>query len=645
MLLRLGTLMLFLAAVSHAAVHRLSVKEKTNLAGGAAFGNAGQYERIVAEAHYLIDPGLPQNRAIVDIDLAPRNKDGMVEFSGDVLIIKPRDPAKSNGTAIIDLPNRGRLLAVSTFNRGPAVLDPKSMADVGDGLLMREGFTVISVGWQWDEPEIEGRLGLRVPRLPGITGLVRAEVVPDATTTRFSLADRDHIPYPVAAEADPSNRLYVRAAPGTPRREVPRARWRFADKGSIEVDGGCEPGQIYEVVYKATGAVPVGLGFAAVRDMASFIKHGGSPLFGGDQPTIHRTIGFGVSQTGRFLRHMMYEGFNEDEKNRKALDGVWADVAGAGRGGFNHRFAQPSRDGQPLLHYSWPVDLFPFTDAVIDDPVTGGRGGLLARAESSHTTPKIFYTNHSYEYWGRAASLIHTTPDGTNDVAPPVSTRIYFIAGGQHGSGSLPLRRTKTQNLGNPLDIRWPMRALLIAFHRWLKDGIEPPASVYPRIRTGELTAAAKVKYPSGTRPPSWPRVPRVLDFGSSFPTKGIVEAEPPKEGASYSVLMPQVDRDGNETGGIRLPELEVPLGFYTGWNLRDASTGSPDQMIAFTGSFFPFDLAKIRQRYKSREAYLADVREAGQKLTSKRLVLESDLAKIVERSAQLWDEVVPRPR
>lgn len=640
MLLR-GTLMLFMAATSYAAVDRLVVRDRTDLAGGIAFGTAGPYERIVATAHYVIDPKLPQNRAIVDIDLAPRNKDGMVEFSGDVLILRPRDLTKGNGTAIIDVPNRGRLLAVSTFNRGPATLDPKSMQDLGDGLLMREGFTVVSVGWQWDEPPIPGRLGLRVPVLPGITGLVRAEVVPDATITRFSLADRDHIPYPVADEADSANRLYIRTAPGAARREIPRARWRFSNKSAVEVDGGCEPGQICEVVYRATGAVPVGLGFAAVRDMASFVKNDASILSGGDRPVIRRTIGFGVSQTGRFLRHMMYEGFNQDERNRKALDGVWADVAGAGRGGFNHRFAQPSRDGQPLLHYSWPVDMFPFTDAVIEDPVTGRRDGLLVRVESSHTAPKIFYTNHSYEYWGRAASLIHTTPDAKHDVVPSANTRIYFIAGGQHGSGSLPLKRSNTQNLSNPLDIRWPMRALLIAFHQWLKDSIEPPPSIYPHLAAGELTSAMNVRYPPGTRAPKWPRTPQVLDFGSNFSTKRIVEIEPPAEGASYPVLVPQVDRDGNETGGVRLPDLEVPLGFYTGWNLRDPAIGSPDRMIAFTGSFLPFDLAKIRQRYKSRDAYLAEVREAGQKLAARRFIVPSDLGAIVEGSSKLWDEVL----
>ena len=266
------------------------------------------------------------------------------------------------------------------------------------------------------------------------------------------------------------NRLYVSDAPESAKKEIPRNRWRFVNKTSVEIDGGCEPGKIYEVVYRGTGAVPTGLGFAAVRDIASFLKFGASPMLLGDQQRfIKRTIGFGTSQTGRFLRHFVYQGFNEDEKSRLALDGVWAHVAGAGRGGFNHRFAQPSRDGQPVLHYAWPVDMFPFLDAPSRDTLTSREDGLLPRGPGAKFNPKIFYSNNSYEYWGRAASLIHTTADGSSDVAPSKDTRIYFFTGGAHGPGSLTLKRTNTQNIPNPLDFRWGMRGLLIAFHDWLK--------------------------------------------------------------------------------------------------------------------------------------------------------------------------------
>jgi hypothetical protein len=271
MILRLGALACLLATLAQPAVDRIYIKERTDVAGGASFGSVGPYERITATAVFRIDPKLKQNRSIVDLDLAPVDAEGLVEFTSDLLVLKPRDPAKGNGTALIDVPNRGRVLSVSQFNRGSD--------EVGDGFLMQQGFTIVSVGWQWDTPEIPGRLGLKAPRLRGdITGLVRSEYVPDKSVGGFSLADRDHVAYPVADEKDPANRMTVSDGPGLPKREIPRAKWRFVDKKAVELDGGCEPGKIYEVVYRGTGAVPVGLGFAAVRDMASFFKYGTSPF-------------------------------------------------------------------------------------------------------------------------------------------------------------------------------------------------------------------------------------------------------------------------------------------------------------------------------------------------------------------------------
>jgi hypothetical protein len=630
--------LLLQAAAAHGAVYAIHLKERTDVAGGTAFATAGPYERITATVHFRIDPKREQNRGIVDLSLAPVNSDGMVEFSADLLVLRPRDPAKGNGTALVDIPNRGRMLANSTFNRGSSVFDPQTAAEIGDAFLMERRFTIVSVGWQWDVPEIPGRLGLRAPRLPAtITGVVRSEFVADKPAIGFSLGDRDHIPYPVADPADARNRLYVSAGPGLPRTEIPRSRWKFVGT-AVEIDGGCEPGKIYELVYRATGAVPVGLGFAAVRDTASFLKYGKSPFLLGDQQRfIKRTIAFGVSQTGRFLRHMIYEGFNQDENGQKALDGVWAHVAGAGRGGFNHRFAQPSRDGQPLLHYSWPVDVFPFTDTETEDGLTKRTGALLARVKSLNAAPRIFYTNNSYEYWGRAASLIHTTTDGSRDIETDANTRIYFLAGGQHGAGSLPPVRTQTQNLTNPLDMRWALRGLLVAFHEWLKDGVEPPASAYPRVASRELALPSSIEYPRGIQRPRFVRVPQVLDFGPDFATKGVVTVEPAKEGAAYTVLVPQVDRDGNERSGVRLPELDVPLGVYTGWNLRSESIGAPERMMAFTGSFFPLSAADVKQRYGSRAAYLEKVKQSAESLAGRRLIVATDIPGIVNRAGELW--------
>ncbi|HET8547742.1 MAG TPA: hypothetical protein VFL57_07060, partial [Bryobacteraceae bacterium] len=281
---RLALAALLAGAWAEAAVHAIHLKERSDLAGGSAFGAAGAYERITATVYFRVDPRLAQNRGIIDLGLAPVNDQGLVEFSADLLVLRPRDPSRGNGTALIDVPNRGRMLVNSVFNRGPSVLDPITGAELGDAFLMQRGFTIVSIGWQWDVPDAPGRLGLHAPRLPAtVTGLVRSEFVPNQRTSGFSLADRDHVPYPVADPADAANRVYVSSGPGMRRSEIARERWRFVKGTAIEVEGGCEPGKIYEVVYRATGAVPAGLGFAAVRDMASFIKYGRSPFLLGDQ--------------------------------------------------------------------------------------------------------------------------------------------------------------------------------------------------------------------------------------------------------------------------------------------------------------------------------------------------------------------------
>lgn len=260
-----------------------------------------------------------------------------------------------------------------------------------------------------------------------ITGLVRSEWEGDQRVTTISLGDRSQIAYPVADQNAPENRMFVRDSVAGERRLIARDKWTFADDRHVKLDGGFDPGKIYEVIYKAKDPVLVGLGPTAVRDIASFLKYGGAKTALSDQQkTTKRALAFGVSQSGRFLRSFMYDGFNQDEKNRRVFDGVWAHVAGAGRGPFNARFGQPSRDGHPFLNVQYPVDLPPFTDL----------DGELSKFTQANVVPKIFYSNGSYEYWGRSASLIHTTKDGKQDAPIAKDTRIYFFAGSQHGTGS-----------------------------------------------------------------------------------------------------------------------------------------------------------------------------------------------------------------
>jgi hypothetical protein len=396
-----------------------------------------------------------------------------------------------------------------------------------------------------------------------------------------------------------------------------------------------------------------------VRDFISFLKYGvpgGGTLQLGDQRRhIRRAIGFGSSQSGRFLRTFLYYGFNQDEQNRRVFDGVWSHVAGGGRGSFNHRFAQPSRDAHPFLNCFYPTDIFPFTDLEQADPETDLREGILSRAEKAGVTPKIFYTNSSYEYWGRAASLIHSTVDGERDAPLAKDTRIYLFAGTQHGPGRFPPGRNRTRNLANPNNFRWPMRALLVALNRWVGDGVEPPASQFPTIAGDEFVPLSEVSFPkiAGMEFPRRLHKAYRVDYGPEFRTKGIVTIEPPKVGRAFPMLVPQVDADGNETSGIRLPEVQVPLATYTGWNLRDPKIGAQDELSNMIGSYIPFAQTKaerkkkgdprrsIEERYKSRKDYLEKVEAAARRLVQDGYLLRRDVRKVVERSSAQWDHLV----
>ena len=318
--------------------------------------------------------------------------------------------------------------------------------------------------------------------------------------------------------------------------------------------------------------------------------------------SIQRAIAFGVSQSGRFLRTYLYYGFNEDERNRKVFDGVMAHVAGGGRGSFNLRFSQPSRDGHPFLNKFYPTDIFPFTDTAQTDPQTGEKDGLLLRVKPEFT-PKIFYTNSSYEYWGRAASLIHTDIDGRTDAPVPDSTRIYVFAGGQHGPAAFPPRKSIGQNLNNPNDYRWSMRALLVGMNRWIKDGVAPPASRHPRIEDKTLVQIDAMKFPSlaGVGTPTEAHKAYRVFYGLDFASKGIISVDPPETNSAFPTLVPQVDNDGNELAGVKMPEISVPLATYTGWNLFNAESGPSSLLSSMQGSYIPLAPHARRSRAHQR--------------------------------------------
>src|SRR5580693_1867673 len=445
----LSLVIFLLSASADAHVTRVEIISRTDVLDGRAFGLAGAYEKIVGRVYFAVNPENLHNRLIVDVDKAPRNAEGEVEFSADLYLLKPKDRNKGNGSVLFEVSNRGGKGILHIVN-GYSPSGPDG--EYGDGFLLREGYTVAWVGWEFDVADHGENLKLYAPVAhdPGgkeIHGLVRSDFTPaqkveDMPLGHALLGPTGGKSYPVDDPASAKNVLTVRDTPDAPRQTIPRKQWSFshsvdgkliADVHFVHLDGGFQPGKIYEVVYEAKDPVVAGLGLAAVRDFLSYLKYDPNSA-----AEVHRVYAVGISQSGRFLRHFLYQDFNRDEQGRQVMDGVIAHVAGAGRGSFNHRFAQPSRDAQPLSSIFFPTDLFPFTDLPETDPESGETAGLLDAANKSHTAPKIFFTNTSYEYWGRSASLIHTSADGLKDAAPGENARIYFLAGLQHFSVPFP---------------------------------------------------------------------------------------------------------------------------------------------------------------------------------------------------------------
>ena len=646
-----------------ARVTHVEITTRAAVLNGQSFGESGSYERITGRVYFSVVIDNIHNRSIVDLANAVNLKDGEVQFSADFVAVRPKDPSKGNGTMLLENPNRGHPRILSLVDGG----DEDLSRSAGDGWLLRSGFTIVSLGWQWDTSGAESlHLYAPVAKDHGktITGLLRgdfmlpsrADEVPLGHMMPGSIGGTE---YPVAELDDPRNTLTVRDSREAERIAISRPEWQFAvtidgklapNNRSLHLDGGFQPGRIYEYVYAVADPVVAGLGLAAMRDFASYAKHAPDSV-----TPAKRVLGEGISQNGRFLRHLLYQGFNADEEGRIALDGVLSHVAGAGRGSFNHRFAQPSRDAQPTSSVFFPTDIFPFTDEPETDLETPENGGLLDRAKADRVVPKIFFSHTSYEYWGRAASLIHTSADGKHDATIGPNVRIYLFTGLQHYSGRFPPARGEGALLGqqpqSPLPIKYFWRAMIANMDAWVRSGTVPPASSYPTISVRTLVPVDKLAFPHipGVNVPTEANRAYRLDFGSSW-SNGIIDRQPPAVGKAFPALVPQVDTDGNELGGVHLPEISVPLATYTGWNLRDPSIGAPQQRLPFEGSYVPFPKTaaarkasgdprkSISERYTGREDYLKRFADATDNLVRCRWILPEDRALLLQRGAQEWE-------
>ena len=619
---------------------------------GRPFGAAGAYEKCVGKIYFALDPQLSRNRIIVDLDKAPRNGAGEVEFSADLFVLRPKDPSRGNGVLFFDVINRGNKLLLGRFNFAAGAVDPTSEAEFGDGFLMREGYTLVAVGW---EPTPGTRaLSLYPPVATDdgrpITGKVTNWFIPLAPSRSFDLASSywtGFAEYPPLRPDDPAYRLTERLGYHGMEREIPRGSWEFGQMvdGAISYDPshlflwtGFRPGYTYQLTYEAANPQVIGVGFAAIRDAAAYFKFDPEAEVRGEY-----AYAYGVSQTGRYLRQLIHEGFTVDETGeRRALDGIFVHAGGASLGPYNERFGHPNDGG---FHSQTK---FPIRYTETEDPATGRVEGLGSRIPEG-LEPKIVLYETSSEYWdrGRVAALNHTSIDGREDVSLAENVRFYVMASIPHSNGSLPpLAVWDQQERRNPIDVRPSMRALLMGLDRWVREAAPPPPSRHPTLAAGTLIARSEIKFPEipGVQ---WPyHVPG--GYRSDLP--GNLTDHP------LPFLVSDVDADGNEVDGVVLPEVLVPLGTYTGWAFRSEKAGAPTEILMMVGSYVPFartdaersaggdPRATIEDRYGGRGDYLSQFESAARDLISDGYLLAEDLPRLLENAGAHWDWLMDQP-
>lgn len=645
------------------AITHLEIVAREPFAGGEAFGATGPYERIEAVAHYAVDPSLQANRGIVDLELAERGSDGRVRFAGDVTILMPADSAAGNRALVMQVPNRGRR-QLARFNMTAMETADTAHIEPGDGFLFRHGWTVVWGGWQWDVPRgpERARVGLSAPLVPhsarGDDRPMQLRFQTNRTQARLSLTDQHvgdlgrHTAIPPLDPNEPGARLLVRDAPYGEARDVARDRWRFVDASCVELDGGFEAGRIYDLLYTPRDCPVVGAGLLAVRDLGAYLR---------DDPTaptagaIDHLLAEGQSQCGRFLRTMLHLGLNRDESGRKVYDGVLAHIAGGRRGEFNHRFGQPSVQPTPSFGHR-----FPFADDIQTDPLTGERDGLLARLHKDGGLPRIIYTDTAAEYWRSDAALSHMDLNSGGDAPLPASVRRYLFAGCQHGPGVAVLtdRTVFGSHGGNPLNIldyRPLYRAALANLLDWVRSDMSPPPSAYPTSADSTLARRTDVldqlaAFPGLALPDADALTTMFpLDLGPDA-DRGIAALPAAIDPRPYPDRVSAVDGDGNETAGVKLPDITEPVATHTGFNPRHPDTGGRGQLLEYIGSSLPFaaDRASreanadprpsLAERYADRADYERKVHAAAAALAAERYILKEDIDLAVRLAVERYD-------
>jgi hypothetical protein len=678
---------LMLAVDVQAKLVKLEIAKREVVADGMRFGDAGPYEKLTGRAWFEVDPVLERNKAVFDIDRAPLNAKGRVEFSADMVILKPVDMALGAKTLFFEVNNRGRKISFGRMHDTASdanMNDPMAPRDFGNGFLMKRGYVLAWVGWGADIAPGDNRLTVNFP-----VALENGRPVTERILTEFS--DRNFnggrplslplsgapafksFPAVSTDKKQAQAELYILSsdspkpgAPDIPRGEaVPDDQWAFADcpegwpgkpsTGHICLKDGFRNDRNYHLIYRATDSPVMGLGYATTRDFVSFLRNDEKDATGNANPVfgIKTTLCQGISSSGMYLRDYLYQGFNVDEQERQVCEGMHIHVAGAQKLYLNYRFAQPNPFTQQHRERYVPDTNFPRQYAVRINPATRVPDGILKRPK---TDPKIIHTDTSNEYWQFRASLTGASEGGTMDFNESSKVRRYLLSSLQHG-GFKPdapnhgIADKQCEQLTNATHPGPLLRALVVVLDDWVRKNVAPPETRVPKVADRTLVAPADLKLPKvpgltfeGLYNSSGDR-----DFGPRVNgNSGVIDLLIPQTRAVHKILVPQVDAIGNDMAGIRHPFVDVPVATLLGWNTRTKEFGGPD-LCDLLGSTIALPKTRadaqakgdprpsLEELYGSHDAYVAKVAEAAQKLQAERLMLPEDVDMVV-RDAQASD-------
>ncbi len=683
----LSMLLIFmLASGADARATRIVIASRQPIAGGASFGSVGPYEKLTGTVFFEVDPENSHNESVFDLERAPRNGAGKVEFSADTVILRPVDPSRGNHQLFFEVNNRGNKIALIMLNDTPPTANnnnPITASDFGNGFLMRQGYVVAWVGWGADIAPGGSRLLVNFP-----IAMENGQPITERILTEFS--DRNFgggtpftLPlsggtafnsYPAVSTDKKVAEAVLRARPSDsprpsgpqipPGEIVPDAQWSFTNcpagpPGTPSVTdiclaGGFQNNRVYELIYRATKSPVMGLGYVTSRDFVSFLRHATVDDAGQPNPAagVTHTICDGISSSGMYYRDYLYQGFNADELGRRVCDGVHIDIPGVQKLYLNYRFSQPNPFTVQHRERYVPDDNFPRAYGVTHDPLRGdeesdegeGLDGILKRPA---TDPKVIHTDSSTEWWQFRASLVDATDDGRADRVQPRNVRRFLFSGTQHfvGVGATPTFGTGNrmcQQLSNPTHYGASARALIVALSQWVATGRLPPPSRVPSVADGTLVATDRAST-------GFPHIPGVTytgryngsgdrDFGPRVEgNSGVIDFLHPIVLSTHRVLVPRVDAIGNDLGGIRQPEVGAPIATFTGWNTRTAEFTDGD-LCDLNGMFIPLHKTRaeriaagdprpsLQELYGTHEGYVRAVAAVAHELHAARLMLQEDV-------------------